>query len=234
MTTLLTTLSDHLATVRQLLRLPVAQLIFDEAIAPANVRATYRYYTKRHPQYKIIQHKSWGAALIDLQRFRNRADYLDSIKGRNWGAHHIKRARARGYRLAEIERNDYVDAIHAINTSVETRQGRAMDRKYLEKQRCFDKLANFTYFGVLDQDGKLVAYANVGRYGNFHAFEQLMGYRNNDGIMHLLVGDIAAGLIDQGLSRYVMYDTYFGALPGLRQFKTMLGFTPYRARYQLR
>ncbi|HEX8613794.1 MAG TPA: hypothetical protein VF800_21170 [Telluria sp.] len=234
MTTLLSTLSGHLATARQLLRLPVAHLYFDEAIAPVNVRSTYRYYTKRHPQYKIIQHKSWGAALVDLQRFRGRNDYFDSIKGRNWGAHHIRRARSRGYQLAEIERNDYVDAIYDINTSVDARQGRPMDKKYLEKQRCFDKLVNFTYYGVLDADGKLVAYANVGHYGNFHAFEQLMGYRNNDGIMHLLVGDIAAGLIDQGLARYLMYDTYFGALPGLRQFKTMLGFIPHRARYHLR
>lgn len=233
MTTLLATLADHLSTFRQLLRLPVAHLYFDEAIAPVNVRSTYRYYTKRHPQYKIIQHKSWGAALIDLQRFGKRSDYFDSIKGRNWGAHHIKRARARGYRLAEIERNEHVDAIYSINTSVETRQGRPMDRKFLEKQQCFDKLVNFTYYGVFDADGKLVAYANLGRYGNFHAFERLMGYRNNDGIMHLLVGDITAGLIEQGQSQYLMYDTYFGALPGLRQFKSMLGFVPHRAIYHL-
>ncbi|NHZ96269.1 hypothetical protein [Massilia sp. CCM 8734] len=234
MTTLLSTLSDHLATVRHLLRLPVAHLFFDEAIAPVNVRSTYRYYTKRHPRYKIIQHKSWGAALIDLRRFNNRHDYFDSIKGRNWGAQHIKRARTRGYRLAEIERNDYVDAIFDINTSVEARQGRPMDQTYLEKQPCFDKLLNFRYYGVLSPDNRLVAYANVGHYGNFHAFERLIGYRNNDGIMHLLVGDITAGLIDQGLAHYLMYDTYFGALPGLRQFKTMLGFTPYRALYHLR
>ncbi|MDM5177338.1 hypothetical protein PO883_09045 [Massilia sp. DJPM01] len=234
MNSLLATVSDHVSTFRQLLRLPVAHLYFDLAIAPVNVRSTYRYYTKRHPRYKIIQHKSWGAALIDLQRFQGDADYLDSIKGRNGGAHHIRRARARGYSVTRIDRNDHVDAIFAINTSVEARQGRPMDQHYLEKQHCYDKLSNFSYYGVLDADGKLVAYANLGRYGNFHAFEQLMGYRNNDGIMHLLVGDIAAGLIDQGLAHYLMYDTYFGALPGLRQFKTMLGFTPHRALYHLR
>ncbi|MDQ1813148.1 hypothetical protein RBA41_07525 [Massilia sp. CCM 9210] len=234
MNSLLSTVSNHIATVRQVLRLPVAHLYFDLAIAPINVRSTYQYYTKRHPRYKIIQHKSWGAALIDLHGFQGRSAYVDSIKGRNWGAHHIKRARARGYTLARIDRNDHVDAIHAINTSVGARQGRPMDQHYLQKQRCYDKLSNFTYYGVLDSDGKLVAYANVGRYGNFHAFEQLMGYRNNDGIMHLLVGDIAAGLIDQGLARYLMYDTYYGALPGLRQFKTMLGFIPHRAIYHLR
>ena len=40
-------------------------------------------------------------------------------------------------------------------------------------------------------------------------------------------------LLDEGQVRYVMYDTYFGALPGLRQFKTVLGFQPYRAKYRL-
>jgi hypothetical protein len=233
MTTLLSTLYAQLATIKQLLQLPPADLYFEQAIAPVNVRSTYRYYTKRHPRYKIIQHKSWGAALIDLRRFANRGAYFDSIKGRNWGAHHIRRARARGYRIAEIERNDHIDAIYAINTSVGTRQGRPMDRNYLDKQQRFEALLNFSYYGVFDADDRLVAYANLGRYGNFHAFEQLIGYRNNDGIMHLLVGDIAAGLIEQGQSRYLMYDTYFGALPGLRQFKSMLGFIPHRARYHL-
>jgi hypothetical protein len=30
-----------------------------------------------------------------------------------------------------------------------------------------------------------------------------------------------------------MYDTFFGAQPGMRQFKTILGFKPYRAKYRL-
>jgi hypothetical protein len=30
-----------------------------------------------------------------------------------------------------------------------------------------------------------------------------------------------------------MYDTYFGASPGLKAFKTMLGFQPYRAKYSI-
>jgi hypothetical protein len=28
-----------------------------------------------------------------------------------------------------------------------------------------------------------------------------------------------------------MYDTYFGASPGMKTFKEMLGFHPYRAKY---
>ena len=216
----------------QLLRMPVARLVFDARLG-ANVHATYRYYTKRHPKYKIIQHKSWGAALIDLHACGSREGYLERIKGKNQGAHHAKRARARGYVLREIDRNAHVDAIHAINTSLDQRQGRSMDQHYLRKQLHFESAPNCRCYGVLNAEGKLMAYATVGHYGNFSALAQLMGYRNNDGIMHLLVSDIALRLIDEGAVRYLMYDTYFGALPGLQQFKNMLGFTPYRARHSL-
>ena len=83
------------------------------------------------------------------------------------------------------------------------------------------------------EKGRLVAYANIGRYGNFSAFSLLMGLRNNDGIMHLLVVDIVTRLIERQRVRYVMYDTFFGAQPGLQQFKRIVGFAPYRARYSL-
>ncbi len=219
---MLNTLSRHYATAIQLAKLPVAHLQFERHIAPENVAATYTLYTKPHPRYRVIQYKSWGAALIDLHDCGTRDGYFERIKAKNFGAWHAKRARARGYVLAEIDRNAHVDAIHAINTSVEQRQGRPMDDKYLEKQQQFDCLDNFSYFGVFNAEGKLMSYATVGWYGNFSAFSQLMGYRNNDGIMHLMVAEIIGRLIDEGKVRYVMYDTFFGALPGLRQFKTVL------------
>lgn len=227
------TIAEHLATINKLIRLPVARLHFDPAIEPVHVMSTYRHFTKPHPKYKLIQNKSWGAALIDLGRCNSRADYFERIKGKNNGAWHAKRARARGYAVEEIDRNRHVDAIHAINVALGERQGRPMDAHYLEKRLVFDNLANFHYYGVFDNTAKLVAYATIGRYGNFSAFSQLMGYRNNDGIMHLMVSDIVARLIDQGAVSYVMYDTFFGALPGLQQFKTVLGFEPYRAKYSL-
>ena len=226
-------LSQHFTTLKTLLQLPVAQLRFDTRIEPVNVVSTYRYYTKRHPRYKLIAHKSWGAALIDLQRFASGAAYLDSVKAKNHGAWHARRARARGYVVRPLDRNAHVDAIHDIHCSMAQRQGRPMDERYQHKQTAFDVLANFRYYGVFGADGKLAAYATIGRYGNFSAFAQLMGYRNNDGIMHLLVCDIVAGLIDEGGLQYVMYDTYFGALPGMQQFKSVLGFQPYRAQYSI-
>jgi hypothetical protein len=220
-------------TLRELLRLPVASLHFDSCIEPVDVARTYRYYTRPHPRYKIIRNKTMGAALIDLVRYTGTPAYLDDIAGKNRGAWHAKRARSRGYICTEIERNDHIDAIHAINTSLEERQGRPMDEKYREKITRFERQPHFNYFGVLNPEGKLVAYANIGRYGNFSAFSQLIGIRNNDGIMHLMMVDIVTRLLEQKQVRYVMYDTFFGAQSGLQQFKRVLGFQPYRVKYSL-
>jgi hypothetical protein len=223
----------HYDTLRQLLRLPVARLDFDSTIDPDDIPQTYRYYTRRHPRYKIIGNKTMGAALIDLGRFDNAPAYLDDIQGKNRGAWHARRARTRGYVCTEIDRNEHIDAIHAINTSLDERQGRPMDQKYREKTARFERQDHFRYYGVFHPDGKLMAYANIGRYGNFSAFSQLIGMRNNDGVMHLLMVDIISRLLEQKQVRYVMYDTFFGAQPGLQQFKRILGFQPYRVKYSL-
>ncbi|MGZ8288834.1 MAG: hypothetical protein ACXW2U_04305 [Telluria sp.] len=227
-------LRHYCQTLAQIIRLPVAPLQFNTAVEPDCVRATYAQFTKRHPRYKLIRSKTLGAALIDVGALDTVDKYLDDIKGKNNGAYHAARARKRGYVCAEIDRNAYIDDIHHINTSQDSRQGRPMDKIYLEKRERFDVLRNFRYYGVLNPEGKLMAYATFGLYGNFGAFSQLMGLRNNDGIMHLLIVDVVCCMIGEGRLRYIMYDTYFGAQPGLRQFKTILGFRPYRAKYSLK
>jgi len=224
---------QHYNTFLEVMRLPRARLTFSQQIDPADIKATYRSYTRPHPRFKIIRAKTVGAALIDLTAFPDREAYMEHIKGKNQGGYHAKRARSRGYVVQEIDRNNYVDDIHEINTSLDVRQGRKMDEKYLQKQERFDKQKHFRYWGVLNPQGKLVAYATLGIYGNFASFSQMMGIRNNDGIMHLLLSDAVCRLIDAGQVRYVMYDTFFGAQPGLRNFKTILGFRPYRVSYTL-
>jgi hypothetical protein len=226
-------ISYHYKLLADILRLPVAELHFHQAIDPADIGATYRYYTKPHPRYRIIRNKTIGAALLDLGGLGGADQYLELIKGKNAGAWHAKRARGRGYRLRHIDRNAHIDDIHAINTSLEERQGRPMDAKYREKQAHFDTLAHFRYYGVFNPEGRLVAYANLGHYGNFASFSQLIGIRNNDGIMHMMVVDIVSELIGERRVRYLMYDTFFGAQPGMQTFKKILGFRPYRVRYAL-
>ncbi|MBD8531145.1 MULTISPECIES: hypothetical protein [unclassified Massilia] len=226
-------ISHHYKLLTEILRLPVAELHFHEALDPADIRATYRYYTKPHPRYKLIRNKTVGAALLDLNAVPNEQQYLELIKGKNAGAHHAKRARNRGYQLRHIDRNAHIDDIYAINTSLEERQGRPMDTKYREKPSHFETLKHFRYYGVFNPEGRMVAYANLGHYGNFASFSQLIGIRNNDGIMHMMVVDIVSELLGEQRVRYLMYDTFFGAQPGLQTFKKILGFRPYRAKYAL-
>ena len=216
-----------------LARLPVASLEFRLDMNPDDVRRMHAHCTKPHPRYRIFQNKAVGAALIDLRRFADRDAYLGDIKGRNWGEHHARRARQRGYRLIEIDRNDFVDELHAINTSLEQRQGRRMDAIYREKQLSYPREKNYRYFGVVNAAGKLMAYSNLGAYGNFVAFDRLLGIRNNDGMMHLMLSEIACQMIEHRRYGYLMYDTYFGASPGLQTFKKMLGFKPYRVKYSI-
>lgn len=214
-------------------RLPVASLEFRLAMNPEEVRRMHAHFTKPHPRYKVFQNKSLGAALVDLQRFGTRDDYMGKIKGRNSGEHHARKARSRGYVVAEIDRNDFVDDLHEINTSLDARQGRPMDQTYLQKETHYTREENYRYFGVLNSAGKLMAYSNLGHYGNFVAFDRILGMRNNDGMMHLMITEIVGRMIDSGKYSYLMYDTFFGASPGLQAFKKMLGFEPYRAKYSL-
>lgn len=215
-------------------KLPVARLEFREDLNPDEVRRMHAYFTKPHPKYKVFQNKSLGAALVDLKRFAGPEEYMASVKGRNSAEHHAKKARSRGYTFVEIDKNDFVDDIHEINTSLDWRQGRPMHEDYQKKQALFHPEKNHKHFGVLNAAGKLTAYGDVGFYGNFVAFNRLLGLRNNDGAMHLMVTEIICRTIESQAYGYLMYDTFFGASPGLRTFKTMLGFEPYRAKYSLR
>lgn len=226
-------LTRHLSTLADVARLPVATLHFHSRIDPQRIPEAYRYHTKPHPRYRIIRNKTLGAALIDLKQAGSPGRYMDAIGGRNQGAALARKARARGYTLSEIDRNKFVDEIHAINTSVENRQGRPMDRHYLQKVEHFESEKHFRYFGILDPEGTLAAYANVAIYGDFCAFSQILGRRNNHGVMHMLVVDLVSRALDESQLRFFMYDTYFGASPGMRHFKSIVGFTPYRVRYRL-
>lgn len=233
-------ISDHIARLRetlrlaaQIARLPRARLRFDTALNPELVRRTHRLFTQPHPRYRLVRNKSLGIALLDLRAYDSGAAYLHALRRRDYAGYHSRRARERGYTVAEIDRNDYVDDIHHINTSADARQGRPMDPAYAARIARYETVDGLRHYGVLDKDGRLVAYGDVGVYGDFAATDRLLGYKNNDGVMYLLLADIACRLIDDGRLNYLMYDTYLGALPGLRNFKRKLGFQPYRIHYSI-
>jgi hypothetical protein len=216
-----------------LARAPLAHLHFNTAPDPAGILATYRNFTRPHPHYRIIRNKSMGVALIDLRRFSTFAEYLASVRGKGNAGPQSQKARSRGYFLRQLDQNHFVDEIYRINTSSETRQGRPMDPAYREKALRYEAKPYVMYFGIFNISGQLVAYCNVGIYGNFAATEKIMGYKNNDGVMYLLLTEIVGKLLTSSQLSYFMYDTVFGALDGLRDFKRRVGFQPYRVRYTI-
>lgn len=222
----------RLRLIGDIVRLPRARLRFDAALNPDLIQRTHARFTMPHPRYRIVRNKSLGMALIDLRAFGSGADYLQSVAQKDRAGYQARRARARGYTVAEIDRNDYIDDIHRINTSQRMRQGRPMDPAYADRTDHYVAVDSFRYYGVLDADGKLVAYCDLGVYGDFAATDRLLGV-NSDGVMYLLLADIACRLIDEHRYNYLMYDTYLGALPGLREFKRKLGFAPYRIDYAI-
>lgn len=227
------TLSHMFDLAMGIAKLPVANLAFRLGLNPDDVRRMHGHCTKPHPKYRIFQNKALGAALVDLRRYDSPDHYMRSIKGRNSAEHHARKARSRGYVVTEIDRNDYVDALYAINTALASRQGRAMDAAYQRKETHYVHEKNYKYFGVLDAGGRLTAYSYLGFYGNFAAFDRLLGLRNNDGAMHLMLTEIVCRLIASREHDYLMYDTFFGASEGLQAFKKMHGFEPFRVKYSL-
>jgi hypothetical protein len=229
----LQTLRDLFDLGLQLATLPVAKLCFHTQLHPQHVRAVYENFTRPHPRSKVFRNKSLGVALVDLTHFASPSAYLESLRQCGRAGQEGRRARARGYRIQVIDRNDHVDDIHAINTSSEMRQGRPMDPAYRQKRLHFEPHPHFRCYGVFSAQDQLVAYCNVAYFGNFATADQLLGYKNQDGVMYMLLADIICELIDERRLNYFMYDTYFGAKPGMRAFKRRFGFRPYRARYAI-
>nr|WP_267498738.1 hypothetical protein [Massilia sp. IC2-278] len=214
--------------------LPVARLHFYRRIHPEHIGQIHAAFTKPHARFKFIGNKTLGIALINLGRFLGRnSNYLETVKRDGHAGPQSKKAASRGYQFRRIDRNQHVDEIHAIHTSSLERQGRPMDAHYLVKEESFDDDSHYECYGTFDSEGRLAAYCCMGRYGNFAATDKLMGYKNQDGAMYLLLLKIICQLIDERRLEYFMYDTYLGAKPGLQDFKRRLGFRPYRAIYTL-
>jgi len=225
-------LREFARLVTEISALPVAHLRFDLAAHPEQ-RRMYDLFTKRHPRFKIVRNKTLGIALVDLSHFRSTQEYLRLVRFRGHAGPQRKKALALGYTVREIDRNAFIDDIHAINVSAPVRQGRPMDHHYRVKKVAFEQPRYVVTYGVLDACNRLVAYCVVGFYGNFAATDQLLGYKTRHGIMYLLLAEIICQLIERHRLDFFMYDTFLGAKPGLRDFKRRTGFRPYRARYSI-
>ena len=215
------------------IRLPKARLRFNTCISPVKITSAYSLFTKPHARFPMIKNKTMGIALIDLSNFNSSADYVATVKKKDFAGHHGRQAKRRGYSVRPIDRNHHVAEIFRINNSAEQRQGRSMDKNYRQLETRYDDSPPYQTYGVFNDDGILMGYCCIGIYGNFAATDRLMGIKSADGIMYLLLLEIVCDLIDKSALDYFMYDTYLGAQPGLRSFKRRIGFQPNRASYTI-
>ena len=85
------------------------------------------------------------------------------------------------------------------------------------------------------KDNLLVSYLWVVKSGELAVLNRLLGHADhlNDGIMYFMVTSYVENELTQnGRTRFVMYDTFFGAGDGLKMFKTRCGFNPYRVKWK--
>lgn len=194
----------------------------------------FEKFTAPHPRLEGYGTYEPGASILVVRSYEEWWDNVGQYTRRK-----VRRAGKRGYVFAEIERDDHLDDIYAINTSMEERQGRPMTESYQKRPGPFGALPASTCprhriraFGVL-HEGRLVAYTWIHQVGEMCLFSTILGHGDhlNEGIMFLLVAESLRVLTDEAGTRYAMYNMHYSGTEGLRFFKERMGFRPFRVRW---
>ena len=152
----------------------------------------------------------------------------------------LRRAEREGYAFQEIDPAAWTDDIYAVNTSLDTRQGRPMDASYRSRPTNDHDPAlgcprhREVWFGVV-KDGHVVAYTHVYQVGEMCLYSRILGHGDHmeSGIMYQLVAGVIEALTESAGLRYAMYERHTSGTPGLQFFKERMGFRPYWVDWQL-
>ena len=167
---------------------------------------------------------STRAALLSLDD-SSFAEYLPHHRTARKRAARAERA---GYSFQVIDRQAYEGDIYAINTSAPRRQGRPMSGAYRERPRysrsplVCPRHHVYTY-GVLAEQGPLVAYLWLYRCGDLALVSSILGHAEHleAGVMYLLFLKMLERQYRHGGT--VFYNLWNSGSEGLRFFKTRLG-----------
>jgi hypothetical protein len=152
----------------------------------------------------------------------------------------VRKALKEGYSFAFIDRDQYIDDIYAINTSMPERQGKEMTEGYTARPGPYGPLPSYTCphhqirtYGVL-KDGHLVAYTWLYQMGEMCLFSTILGHGNhlNAGVMYLLIAETLQDVKSVAGTRYAMYNMHKSGTEGLRFFKEQMGFRSYWVDWQ--
>lgn len=186
-------------------------------------------------------------ALLNVPHYSRGASLLP-CPGRvsEWRSEHrtarkrAMRAERLGYTFAEVDYSRHDDDIHAINTSLQSRQGRPMSASYRVRRqhgrlsdaqtRC-PRHRTHTY-GVL-QGETLVAYLTLHRAGELAMVSMILGHgaHRDNGIMFLLIQGVIEAQAPQ--TGFYYYNLHSSGQDGLRWNKERLGFAPADIEWSL-
>jgi hypothetical protein len=215
-------------TLKEATKLPKVVVALDKSEEGLRI---FQSFTKRHPKYFVIQNKSVGVALINLQQFETEEEYIKAVNGKNSAAYFSRKATRSGYLFKEINPHKHYEEIAEINNSAKIRQGKEMDESY-RKKIDFPINANNLYYGVFKGEN-LISYVWVVKTGELAILNRILGHSDylDAGIMYLMVTSLMSLMIKEKQIKYAMYDTLLGASDGLKLFKTRSGFRAYNVNW---
>lgn len=199
------------------------KLIINLGSSPQS-RQVYQLFNSRHPKFPLLKRKTVGVEIIFL-------DNYTETSGKNSASYFRRKCLKNNYKFSLIDPDLFREDILCINSSLQVRQGRVME--HLESHR---QLGDWDYLGILDKENKLVAYLFIQHVGELSFVGPILGHGDylKDGIMYLLFTEAVNFLISKKKATYFMYDMFFGASPGLKMFKSRIGFNPYRVKWTLK
>ena len=197
---------------------------------------------KRYDILKSMLYKSFGG-LINIDKYvfyfhpiaiiqipENIDEYLKYIgaKSRNMN----KKALKNGISTALFQWNDKLEEIYAINTSSKQRQGREMDKAYMEYPEEVKNIKendfSIVYIGAF-KDDTLIGYVELYVYGNFIMTNRILGHKEQlkYGVMNILIKHCVEYAIENDIA-YINYLTMQNKKNNsLSAFKYRVGFREY-------
>jgi hypothetical protein len=215
--------------VRTAARMPRVEIVLSRGREDED--AALRWFTGRHPRYKIIGAKTFGVALLALDDVADTDDYLADLR---YARRRVRRATRLGYRVEPFDAVAHREDLLAIHRSLPERQGRPIDADYLDPDARPRQGPNVDHLGTL-LDDTVVAYTRLDYVGDIAGLGRVMGHGDHldNGVMWLLMSGIVEHVkATRPQVPWLFYDTFFGAPDGLRSFKTNAGFRPYRVRWK--
>lgn len=162
-------------------------------------------------------------------------DGRDPVKYFNaTAANRYRYATKHGYSAYEIswtQRNEFLDDIHAVNTSLSIRQGVPMRQSYLDppaqssdSKQCPHHYATFI---AAFKDNSLVGYISTNFCGHLAAASQIIGHGDHlkNGLMLVLWHEFVKKCQDRNCQT-VVYSRWKDGTDGLRYWKHSVGMSP--------